>query len=94
MSGGGLLNRPRPGGGSHVIEEDEKVDDEFSDIHNEFDNICYKLIFLSLHIPLLCIHVSSEPSRVLPLSFFFAPDYSPLYSTAFSSVNSSISFSL
>jgi len=32
------LNRPRPGAGSHVFEEEEKVDDEFSDIHNILKN--------------------------------------------------------
>jgi hypothetical protein len=59
--------------GSRVFEEEEEVDDEFSDLYSEFQNIGYKLIFLRLLILLLCLHISSVPSRVPPLSFFFVP---------------------
>jgi hypothetical protein len=83
----------RAGAASHVFEEEEKVDDEFSDIHSESENICYKLTLLILRIPLLFLLISFVSSRVLPLSFFFVPNYSPHNSTTLSSVNSSISFS-
>ena len=43
----------RAGAASHVFEQEEEVDDEFSDIHSESENICYKLILRSLRIPLL-----------------------------------------
>ena len=67
------MNRPVFVAGSHVFEEEEEVDDEFSDIHSEFENICYKLILLSLHFPPLCLHISSVSSRVLHLLFLFFP---------------------
>ena len=63
----------RAGAASHVFEGEEIGDDQFSHIHSEFENICYRLILLSLCIPLLYLHISSVSSHVLPLSFFAVP---------------------